>query len=692
MSSVAHATPNAQPAFACSMTALLLARVKRVAGDTGVGRVLVKAGSRRTASYLTDVGNWISYDEAIALWDAGEAVTHDPNFAYHVGEDAIRFLPGSALAAVLRTLGSPEEHLRRLHVSAQRFSTAARLEAPVVRSGYAEVRAIAAPGFARHRQQCAWTTGLLTQCTCLFGLPPAWVRHESCQVLGAPDCQYVVTWDPEATTGDAARQAAVLEAQLEALGARLEGVFATASDLIASGDLEDTLARIADRAAQQVRCPSYLLAVRPAPDAELVLYQRGLDDAEARAIAHRVFTEEPPEHWCVAPVRSQRRDYGRLVAVNGAGATFHPAERELLDLYARYAATALDSATALLDARTGRDEAHRRDREARTLLDLARSLASAGTTEDVARRIAEVVPGVVDCDRVSVWLWDTATGELRRHAVHTTSMPDDETGGRTVSRPEDIPQLAEWLEHPDPAPFFVDMETSVIREPLTAIGAVASVVVPIATADRFLGVVQVSVRERPERLAPGPELNDRLSGLAAHAVIALENGRLLDQMTHQARHDQLSGLQNRLAFGERLTEITRRARESSAPVALFFIDLDRFKPVNDELGHEVGDMLLRAVADRLTACVRAGDALARLGGDEFAVLVENLESDVQLEAVTRRLEGAFTDPFAVGEHELQVGASVGRAVWPVDVDAIEDLLREADKTMYRIKRTSHGQR
>ena len=105
-------------AFSCPLTAVLLARVRRVAGEDAVPSLLERADSQRTVEYLEDVGNWISFDEAIALWEAGEAITRDPMFARHVGEDAVKILGGTATATVLRSLGSPEEHIRRLNVSA----------------------------------------------------------------------------------------------------------------------------------------------------------------------------------------------------------------------------------------------------------------------------------------------------------------------------------------------------------------------------------------------------------------------------------------------------------------------------------------------------------------------------------------------------------------------------------------------
>ena len=147
---------------------------------------------------------------------------------------------------------------------------------------------------------------------------------------------------------------------------------------------------------------------------------------------------------------------------------------------------------------------------------------------------------------------------------------------------------------------------------------------PLVAGDSFLGLLIVSVFDRPDRLKPTPDLLDRLSGVAAQATTALQNGRLLDEITHQA-HARPADRPGQPAAVHRCS----CARRSSAParsvhpVTLLYIDLDGFKPVNDEFGHDVGDQLLVAVAKRLVACTRSEDTVARLGGDEFAVLIDS---------------------------------------------------------------------
>jgi diguanylate cyclase (GGDEF)-like protein len=161
---------------------------------------------------------------------------------------------------------------------------------------------------------------------------------------------------------------------------------------------------------------------------------------------------------------------------------------------------------------------------------------------------------------------------------------------------------------------------------------------------------------------------------------------LVDQITHQARHDQLTGLANRLRFGEQLRAAMSRAREQGAVVQLYYIDLDRFKPVNDEFGHAVGDRLLAAVGERLKACTRPGDTVARLGGDEFAVLIETAGAVPDSERLGERLVQTLEQPFDIDGHLLTLGASVGRAAFPDDGIDPDALVRAADAAMFAAKR------
>src|SRR2546421_231602 len=193
---------------------------------------------------------------------------------------------------------------------------------------------------------------------------------------------------------------------------RLQSMYATARDLIAFDDLDAALARITERAATAVRAPKYLLAVRTGTDAQLHVHHRGFNDEDAAEAARGLLDDADGGQASgnlVADVASGTRYYGRLMAASPAGA-FFPHERELLDVYARFAATVLDTATAF-------EEARRRDEQSRALLELSRAIAVASTRDEVAQRLADTVPVIVDCDRVVAFLWDEGEDALVCRAV-----------------------------------------------------------------------------------------------------------------------------------------------------------------------------------------------------------------------------------------------------------------------------------
>ncbi len=153
-----------------------------------------------------------------------------------------------------------------------------------------------------------------------------------------------------------------------------------------------------------------------------------------------------------------------------------------------------------------------------------------------------------------------------------------------------------------------------------------------------------------------------------------------------ATHDALTGLPNRSFFGEQFRQAMARAKRAGRLAGLLYLDLDRFKPVNDRLGHECGDRLLRTVARRLRGLVRAEDTVARLGGDEFAVILEHLSRPRDAAPTARKVLRALTRPFLLDGHRASVTASVGIALYPLDGDSVEILLKRADRAMYRAKK------
>ena len=159
---------------------------------------------------------------------------------------------------------------------------------------------------------------------------------------------------------------------------------------------------------------------------------------------------------------------------------------------------------------------------------------------------------------------------------------------------------------------------------------------------------------------------------------------------HLAFHDGLTLLPNRSFFHERFTQALLRSKANARTLAVFYIDLDGFKPINDAHGHEAGDQLLKIVAARLTRAVRAADMASRIGGDEFACLIGGKPTRVQLCDLAHKLVGAISAPVQIGEVSLQVRPSIGIATYPTDGTTANGLLKNADAAMYRAKREQTG--
>jgi diguanylate cyclase (GGDEF)-like protein len=244
----------------------------------------------------------------------------------------------------------------------------------------------------------------------------------------------------------------------------------------------------------------------------------------------------------------------------------------------------------------------------------------------------------------------------------------------------------------------------------------------------------------PERITPGLTLRDVLylrvtagthhgdpetylqrrlganrDGDASDTVVELQNGRIVQilrrplknggwvsthediterrqieaRIAHMAHHDVLTNLPNRVLFRERMEDSLVRSARGEL-VAVFCLDLDHFKTVNDTLGHSIGDALLRAVTERLLGCVRETDTVARLGGDEFAIIQVGLENPCEASVLAQRVIDRMGSPFVLDSHQVVIGTSVGIAVAPNDGREADDLLKKADLALYRAKSDGRG--
>jgi diguanylate cyclase (GGDEF)-like protein len=177
---------------------------------------------------------------------------------------------------------------------------------------------------------------------------------------------------------------------------------------------------------------------------------------------------------------------------------------------------------------------------------------------------------------------------------------------------------------------------------------------------------------------------------AGLASLAIETSSLYSDLVHRSEFDLLTDVPNRFSMEKHLNAMIENARLSAGIVGFIFIDLDEFKQVNDQFGHQVGDLFLQEAARRMQRQLRPGDVLARLGGDEFAAVVSTAQNRPDVLEIALRLERCFDEPFAVGGHMLRGSASVGFAIYPEDAPSADNLLSAADAAMYTVKQSRNS--
>jgi diguanylate cyclase (GGDEF)-like protein len=325
-----------------------------------------------------------------------------------------------------------------------------------------------------------------------------------------------------------------------------------------------------------------------------------------------------------------------------------------------------------------------------TAAEIDRAVLSATDATTIVDTILARIRDVFPCSVVSVTI-----GVPDSSKTLTSVVQDYESGLRHVARVgmrgQDVqtiltgPEVLE-LRSGETAPGYLD--------PLVELGAISFVVLPLSYQRQLSGVIALGERFD---LVPSEDDRVQMRRLADQAAVALANARMLDQVRELAYYDSLTGLPNRLSYKERLAYALEQASRNQKLVAAFFIDLDHFSRINDTLGHEVGDQLLRHVASRLRSCCReredeVGPAyatlapeVARLGGDEFTVIMPGLHDPQDAAKLARRIISSFAHPIRVSTHEIFINASIGIAIYPFDGEDLDTLLMHADTAMYKAK-------
>jgi diguanylate cyclase (GGDEF)-like protein len=252
-----------------------------------------------------------------------------------------------------------------------------------------------------------------------------------------------------------------------------------------------------------------------------------------------------------------------------------------------------------------------------------------------------------------------------------------------VLRPSENAAVDAFVTNPEPALIRADAVDETLRAIAESFEVETLACVPIEHQGDLLGLAVAGFAGGTAPTAHTHVL-ERMAGVADQAATALRNASLLARVRRQALHDTLTGLANRALFEELVSVALARSSRDGKHPALLFVDLDRFKRINDSLGHDHGDRLLCEVSDRLAHALRAGDALARLGGDEFGVLLHDVDGPFAMQ-LAERIRAALSDPVYLDGQPVVVSASIGIAVFPEDGGSYDELLRHADVAMYEAK-------
>lgn len=343
--------------------------------------------------------------------------------------------------------------------------------------------------------------------------------------------------------------------------------------------------------------------------------------------------------------------------------------------------------------RTLRDQKER-ERLLATHYAVTRVLAESRTLQDAALRLLQTICEVAGVD-LGV-LWEVDRGAARLRYVDLWHRPGADvaafaagTRARAFEPGIGLPGRVWQSGRPAWIPDVV-RDDNFPRAGLAArSGLHAAFAFPIKLGEATTGVIEFFSREIRE---PDGPLLDMLAAMGSQIGQFIERLQAEASLNNLAHYDPLTGLPNRRLFQDLLAKALARAQRSGRPAALYFLDLDRFKVINDSLGHGVGDLLLKAVAERLRACLRTTDVVARLGGDEFTVIAEDLTGPEGAGAVARRMLEGLAAPLTLEGREVHVSASIGIALYPADATDIARLLANADAAMYAAKEPRNGYR
>jgi len=313
------------------------------------------------------------------------------------------------------------------------------------------------------------------------------------------------------------------------------------------------------------------------------------------------------------------------------------------------------------------------------LSEIDRLILSTLDTVQVVRTVLERMGDVVPAEFVGITLFDRDSPDHAHAYFRESHSTEGLSFARVEIRPEDHALLA---QNPQGAWITLSPQSPGILGVLRQRGVQLAYVQPIVWREAVCGALALGYRT----VSAGPEEErQQARDFADRVAVAVSSAWRDEQLYQQAHYDSLTGLPNRLLFKDRLWQEIVRGQREERRFAVLFVDIDRFKIVNDTLGHTAGDSVLRDAAKRISAGVRESDTVARLGGDEFTVVLTNINHPQDAGRAAEQIVQALSKPFSVDGQDSFLSASVGIACYPEDGSTTEELLKNADTAMYRAK-------
>lgn len=317
------------------------------------------------------------------------------------------------------------------------------------------------------------------------------------------------------------------------------------------------------------------------------------------------------------------------------------------------------------------------------------------TAEDPEQVMPDIIEALCNALSGTCGTWWRLDPERRLlHCATTWASPDegrlqvfiDATLHQTAGHANDIPGRAwAWQGLGQGLLYVPDLGTETQTQrlgPAIDAGMVSAIALPIRSATEFFGVIEIFFNEAPQ---PDEAMEQLLTSIANQIGQSCQRKRAEEALRHLAAHDPLTRLTNRSFFNDRLTHALNQASRYGNTLSVVFIDIDRFKIVNDTLGHSAGDRVLVECAARLKSCLRESDTISRVGGDEFVVTLENPSGPQDASSVAQKILTSLSKPFIIDQQEFQLSASIGISIAPDDSSDVDGLLKNADAAMYRAK-------